>query len=302
MKTLIENTATNSLMFKTSKEIEEGVIFVSIRLNDECNNGHQDFSITGDIYKSYNKSDRNHIVGGCIHEDIAKHFPEFKQFIKLHLSDYNGVPMHAVANGHYHLTNGFNNVKTTDKKFKEKFCEYYRLTPQQFKTVEKSYSKTHYAINLESVGVFDQWRREAQRAIETLEKLTGKEFLNDSTRSALDKPEAEAVAEEKQKIESGYYTPKARKEREKEALKKFIQDEKEELKNKIKELKLEQNIKLQVLRIAGKTAYKNCIYYNHSKTLRFNNWDWDRIDEETYNKIVKRIKLPEDVQIELKNI
>ena len=77
---------------------------IKIRLDDECENGHQDFSITGDIYqKGKPKTDRYFLSGGCIHEEILKVRPDLKIFVNLHLSDYDGVPMHPTANMIYFL-------------------------------------------------------------------------------------------------------------------------------------------------------------------------------------------------------
>lgn len=41
--------------------------------------------------------------GGCDHESILKHWPRFADLAALHLSDIDGVPMHAEANGWYDL-------------------------------------------------------------------------------------------------------------------------------------------------------------------------------------------------------
>ncbi len=41
-------------------------------------------------------------AGGCIHENIAEHFPELAPYIKWHLFDWNG-PMHYIANTMYHV-------------------------------------------------------------------------------------------------------------------------------------------------------------------------------------------------------
>lgn len=41
--------------------------------------------------------------GGAGHEYIVKHFPQFADLAAMHLSDIDGVPMHAEANGWYDL-------------------------------------------------------------------------------------------------------------------------------------------------------------------------------------------------------
>jgi hypothetical protein len=54
------------------------------------------FSLTADYILN-----GRHESGGCNHELIMKHAPEFKDLIDLHLSDIDGVPMHALENGWY---------------------------------------------------------------------------------------------------------------------------------------------------------------------------------------------------------
>lgn len=57
------------------------------------------FTITGDLYQG-----RTWIAGGCLHEEIERHFPgRFTDLIALHLSDIDGVPMYAAGNGLYWL-------------------------------------------------------------------------------------------------------------------------------------------------------------------------------------------------------
>lgn len=41
--------------------------------------------------------------GGAGHAEILKHFPQFADLAALHLSDVDGVPMHAIANGWYFI-------------------------------------------------------------------------------------------------------------------------------------------------------------------------------------------------------
>lgn len=58
---------------KTQTSRNEPLI-ISIRLSDPCNNGHDYFAITADMYKPGTKTftDRNWIAGGCLHDDILK--------------------------------------------------------------------------------------------------------------------------------------------------------------------------------------------------------------------------------------
>ena len=69
---------TNELIYKCSKEVNDKIVYVTIRLNDDCRNGHNDFSITGEVYqKGKPKTDIYLVCGGCCHEEILVAFPEF---------------------------------------------------------------------------------------------------------------------------------------------------------------------------------------------------------------------------------
>lgn len=81
---------------------ESATITATVRYDDECSNGHNSFAITGQISSTNKrKYTDGFIAGGCIHEDVAKHFPELAPFIKWHLCDSDG-PMHYIANTSYH--------------------------------------------------------------------------------------------------------------------------------------------------------------------------------------------------------
>ena len=100
-------------------EGKPATIVTRLRYDDECGNGHNSFSITGDIYrlgKSHNPE-----VCGCIHDEIAEHFPEFKHLIKWHLTASDG-PMHYLANTTYHAGNRdcWGKLKGEPKQFETK--------------------------------------------------------------------------------------------------------------------------------------------------------------------------------------
>jgi hypothetical protein len=93
-------------------EREPVVIIAEVRHDDKCNNGHNTFAITGEIYEAHRQPGEptvKHANGetlwlnscGCIHDEIAEHFPELAPFIKWHLTSTD-APMHYVANAVYH--------------------------------------------------------------------------------------------------------------------------------------------------------------------------------------------------------
>lgn len=110
MNTTTQTTVkSNSLYFRASKTVNGKNANVTIRLDDQCKNGHQDFSVTGEIYEADKpKIDKYLISAGCCHDDILEAFPELQIFVDLHLCDFEGNHMCPVSNGFYHLKNGFN--------------------------------------------------------------------------------------------------------------------------------------------------------------------------------------------------
>ena len=78
-------------------------ITAELRFDDNCGNGHESFSITGTICETNGKSWRE-TTGGCIHDEIMKHFPRLAHLIPWHLTSTDG-PMHYVANTVFHAGN-----------------------------------------------------------------------------------------------------------------------------------------------------------------------------------------------------
>lgn len=75
-------------------------ITAKVRYDDQCGNGHNSFSITGEIDRQAGGRWVDDACG-CIHKEISKHFPELSPYIKWHLTD-SGGPMHYLSNTQYH--------------------------------------------------------------------------------------------------------------------------------------------------------------------------------------------------------
>ena len=261
---------TNDLRFTDNRVGKNGEQWeIKIRLNDECKNGHQDFSITGTCWDAGKaKIDRYMIHGGACGDEISVLFPEYEIFNRLHLCDYMGIPMHCSANGYYHLRTGFQGYKDGES-LKSKWCEYYRVSPKQFDVLFTAESEIHFAILLERLGIFEQWKAEADLAIKKLEELTGDEFVVDSVRTQYIRPSDEKIADELERISSGYYSAEEKQKREDERrAQKMLEIDREE-KLKIEDVKTEYAVKRLILGFSEK-AFNNYIYYSHSKEIAFN--------------------------------
>ena len=79
-------------------------ITAEVRYDDECRNGHNTFAITGEIKRKARNGCWVWESAGCIHEQIAKHFPELAHLIKWHLCNSDG-PTYYFENTLYHASN-----------------------------------------------------------------------------------------------------------------------------------------------------------------------------------------------------
>jgi hypothetical protein len=72
------------------------------------------FSIGGDIHRLAKNGRKVWECGGCIHEEIVKHFPQLQLLVDIHLANDEGVPMHAYANAAYFAGHGEYEKKRTN--------------------------------------------------------------------------------------------------------------------------------------------------------------------------------------------
>lgn len=112
------------------------------------------FSLTGATWIAGRED-----MGGCIHETILEHFPEFADLAALHLSDIDGVPSHSAANGLYFIAGTFADGlkqqyyygspdwKTPHKREKTEAesmrvaCEHFRCTPEALEPLRRELRK-----------------------------------------------------------------------------------------------------------------------------------------------------------------
>lgn len=104
MKSILIKTQKKKIVFLNKYYDKMRVdLIITLRYDDECNNGHNSFSITGDLYKAGKRGDNDLITCGCIHDIIIKLAPQYKKYIKYHLMS-SDEPMHYVENTIYWAT------------------------------------------------------------------------------------------------------------------------------------------------------------------------------------------------------
>lgn len=106
MKSILQKSQYKKFTKKIVYQNKNCIMSVVLRYDDRCNNGYNTFSITGSIKGGQHRHYGYEIeTGGCIHEQIAKFFPEFKHLIKYHLMSSKG-PLHYIANTIYLFNKG----------------------------------------------------------------------------------------------------------------------------------------------------------------------------------------------------
>lgn len=187
MKSILTKSQKRQETFKNlTYQGEQVNLTVNLRYDDECGNGHNTFSITGDLYRyGRPKTDGNMITCGRIHDIIAELAPQYKHLIKWHLMS-SDEPVHYVANTLYHaksITKYTNFVYLKDVEFKfDVLLGIYKEEDIIFLQVKygkeniRIKSEPHYS-NKESD--FDAARRSAIAPNATRKQLQDKQWLID---------------------------------------------------------------------------------------------------------------------------
>lgn len=280
-------STSDSLIFKTSKRTGKERIDVTIKLNEECKNGYEYFSMTCSGYEIH-RGRWIDTFGGCAHDEILKVFPEFEIFKTVHLWSFGGFSTHAVANGFYFIKNGFDSCGIDSPNFAQYYSNYFNCTIEQFNILKDSENKFEFSVLLVELGVVDGWKKTISKAVKKLEELTGLNFKSKYEKDKNDiSMDSDKLKEFRQKQKDGFYKLEAKQEREnkrlsdlKEAMIKKVNDE---YKKQVSKYEKEKNICLELIRqgfeICTRTGnIKGAIYYNHSNELNFN-WSTEKVKE-----------------------
>lgn len=288
-----------STKFFTENE-EEYRMTVTVSLDDDCHNNMCDWSVTADIRQKNKQGTYVEYMGGCCHDEVAKHFPELAKFIPLHCSNHYGAPMCPVANGIYHIIKGGMSVAMKYLRISEQECvELYIASEDEL----------YFKYLLFSLGIVDRWKRESEELIKELEKLCGKKWVNpympEKERFTLTLTDEERLLVE-ERIKAGYYFAESIEKRREEAHKAKMLKKRAEIceryDKKIRQAEAEKKIILCVFDYGLSTD--NVIYYSHTNTLSFNWGSYEKkITQEEFDDFVKNVdrsKLPEGIKFELK--
>jgi hypothetical protein len=132
------------------------------------------FSVTADQYIG-----RQHETGGFIPEEVLRIWPDLAPLVALHLSDRDGIPMHAESNGWYWLAGalggagekyhgGNGSTARTPEECLEIFAKHCRITVEEAVRIAAAVRcadeprKRWASI---CAGMRDRWQQEADAAV-----------------------------------------------------------------------------------------------------------------------------------------
>ena len=135
------------------------VLKVDAKLHQLNGNARPYFSLTGEVWDFRHREDPS--MCGCIHDVILEHFPDLQIIADLHLSDEDGVPMHAVENGWY----WYGGTKWQERE-NVMLASHLRVPIDWAQEIPNGMSKDWFTKTVDSQR--PRWKREAKAAIELL--------------------------------------------------------------------------------------------------------------------------------------
>lgn len=164
------------MKYSVTKLINNELIVVTVELNDTCNNGYDEFSLSQDVYSRNGKRNEPKKkygkytyyldgFGGCDKDLIERHFSELLPFYGLHCDRF-GMPSYPIMNTLYYLNN--------EEEFKFG-CEYIGVTEEIGHEIKK-YNNFHFGEFLKN-HIEEVRKPKIDEAIKLLEKLTNCKYV-----------------------------------------------------------------------------------------------------------------------------
>ena len=191
-------------------------------------------------------------------------------------------------------------------KGKNILIDYLRITEDEANKLQVAEDELQFKALLYQLGIVDRWQEESNEAIQELELLAGKKWVNPYN----EEEECRYITfteEEKntfnERMNNGYYTNKGREERKKAAIEKKRNEVNEKFADMVKKLKREKDIMLYILD-AG-LPIDNVIYYTNTNEVVFNWKDYDKkITQEEFVDFLNNVDysvLPKGVTFKIKD-
>lgn len=216
-----ENTQVGDTFFEGDKHY---LFTYSIKLDDNCKNGHLTFSFTGEIKVKKGNGRFCTYIGGAISDIIAYFKPELEKFNRLHLFNHLGQPIY-IDNIRYSINKGRTN---------EQIAKIYNIP--NLETIEAlrnaSDNKELFYYLVFRLGIAETWEKQAKEAIREIEAKTGLTLKIENKNKVYKQFDAEKCNDMAYLFKHGYATKEMKQAREetartKKRLKELAEIEKE---------------------------------------------------------------------------
>ena len=156
---------------RLTKEYGPGAqISVKAGLHYIRGNSRPYFSVTAEITTNQSRRRNDCETCGCLHEYILRFWPALAPVVALHGSDDQGEPMHANADGLYHL-----GIGAYSKWDRVAACRHFRLSSGEVDRLRNAilsgegYDSYYYAASVDVMRV--RWAKEADLARQILDGM-----------------------------------------------------------------------------------------------------------------------------------
>jgi len=295
---------TNKIVREETAKYGNITVRLTASIDDDCKNGLEDFSLT--YCKWEDRFGRKDVTGGgCAagSEDkyVRRALRKFglEPVEKVHLSDFNGVPVYPTANA----------IFIAKERNFESFRDYLRLTDEEARVAVNIDDEFGLYVWLMDNGIIDRWKREANEAIAAIINGRDIEFESKATKPDghwyFKHPVTEgAIRAQRDLIREGYYnhekSEKRAVERNLAECLKQIDGDIERSQERINEEEMRIKIKQAMRDVLEehfvefkrpKLLIENCIWYSHRNEIAFN-WrtNSEKVIDEDYELFAKYLE------------
>lgn len=284
-----EDTQVGDTFFEGGKHYS---FTYSIKLDDNCKNGHLTFSFTGEIKVKKGDGRFYNYISGAIADIITYFKPELEKFNRLHLFNHLGQPMY-IDNIRYHIN---------EDKSNQEISEMYNISDMGAVEILRNASdnKDLFYYLVFRLGVAETWEKQAKEAIREMEAKTClalKIENKDKVYKQFDEKDCETL---ENLYQLGFASKQAKQYRTQQAAeekkaKELAEIEKEFAKT-VEKTKRIYEVKKAV--ISYGISWNNVVFYDHKNELCFNWSDgYKKIPSDVINGLVCSNTLPEEIEV-----
>lgn len=284
-----EDTQVCDIFFEGGKHY---LFIYSIKLDDNCKNGHLTFSFTGKIKVKKENGRFYDYICGAIANIIVYFKPELEKFSRLHGCNHLGQPMY-IDNIRYHINEG---------KTNEQIAKMYNIPNLEvIETLRNaSDNKELFYYLVFRLGVAETWEKQAKETIREIEEKTGLTLKIENKDKVYKQFDAESCEILENLYQLGFASKQAEQYRTQQAAEekkvKGLAEIEKEFAKAVEKAKRIYEVKKAAVSFG--ISWNNVIFYDHKNELCFNWSDgYKKIPSDVINGLVCSNTLPEEIEV-----